>query len=248
MRQPAPKNFYCQKHPKTQLHSLHYYTWKANSLQKYREKWRNVDIKNNALEFLYCPKCDDVYKVTVKLAKIRKQLKNFHQILGQERLDKQEEVRNIVRIGKKKFKAEQKAKYGRRSGRPYSPKPLPIRVKSLRDGWYFSKDKIRFHYIKQNRFYCRPSYPIILDIIPVTNIRKLQRKMCKFCKVKKGIRTFNQTETWNKHYQKKLKDDREKYVQRKKTQTWKEKQEKLIRNRVNYAKKYGKRKQGRSPA
>ena len=72
--------------------------------------------------------------------------------------------------------------------------------------------------------------------------------MCKFCKVKKGIRTFNQTETWNKHYQKKLKDDREKYVQRKKTQTWKEKQEKLIRNRVNYAKKYGKRKQGRSPA
>ena len=62
------------------------------------------------MEFLYCPKCDDVYKVTVKLVKIRKQLKNFHHILGQERLDKQEEVRNIVRIGKKKFKAEPKEK------------------------------------------------------------------------------------------------------------------------------------------
>ena len=152
---------------------------------------------------------------------------------------------------RKNSKQNQKKKYGRRTGRPYSPKPLPIKITSLRDGWYFSKDMTKFHYIKKNRFYCRPSYPIILDVIPVHQTKKMQGKMCKFCKVKKGIRNFKQSESWNKNYEEKLKHDRKRYAQRKKSQTFKQKQEKLKRNRDSYAKKYGKRKQKqkrRSPA
>lgn len=206
------KDFYCKIHQNTQLHSLHFWLAEgpAQSMDKFR-KQKKFKIRNKKIQFLYCQKCDEIYKVSIKLTKVRKKITQFYKILGKDRLKKEKEVRDFVRTEKKKFKEEQKKKYGRRSGRPYSPKPLPIKITALRDGWYFSKEKTRFHYIKKSRFYCRPSYRINLDLIPVYEIRKLQGKMCKFCKIKKGIRTFKQTETWNKHYLEKLRHDRQRY-------------------------------------
>jgi len=235
--------FYCKIHPNTHLHTLHF--WLARgppiSMDKFRDSKKHkakFKIRNNKIQFLYCQKCDDIYKVSIKLTKVRKKITNFYQILGKNRLKKEKIVRDFVRTEKKKFKEEQK-KLGKRAGRPYSPKPLPMKITALRDGWYFSREKTRFHYIKNNRFYCRPSYKINLDMIPVRHTIKLQGKMCQFCKRKRGIRSFKQNEnweSWNKHYEAKLLYDRKRYEAKKQAETKENRQERLKRSREKYAK------------
>jgi hypothetical protein len=100
-------------------------------------------------------------------------------------------------------------KYGKRSqGGQFTPKPLPVKITSLEDGWYYAKDKHFFHFIKENRFYCSPSRKINLNMVPVKRPKKLLQDMCRNCASKKGIVKYQYDDSFYTKYEKRVESDR----------------------------------------
>jgi len=195
--------FFCKFHPETQLRALHYIT-----------SYRNVPLKKKSwtrkgIQFAYCPDCDEIYKVTINIKKIYKKIVFFRDMLKLEILHQKKVLRLNYKKEKEKLEKLMEKKYGKRSqGRQFKPKPLPVKITSLEDGWYYSKDKRFFHFIKNNRFNCSPSRRINLNIVPVKKPKKLLQQMCKNCAYIKGIVKYRYADTLYDKYQSRVESDR----------------------------------------
>ncbi len=164
--------FFCKIHKTTNMFALSYYT-----------NIENPSKKRNNINFLYCPSCDKVYKLRFTLKQARESIFNFRHLIIKENRERIKKFKQkLIEIKKK-----EKQKLKRKIGRPFSPKPLPIKITRVRDGWYWSAIGNKFHFIKNNKYYCHPNFKVNLNLIPVKNTKKMNKKMCIQCARKKGI-------------------------------------------------------------
>ncbi len=199
---------FCPIHKKQSVFTLRYHSTRYYKKRK-GKSWKRMKTKTNPVEFVYCPKCDLPFKLTVKMKAVRRNIKDWYAFMGERRKQKLKEITAETLAHKKRL--EKRLFPERRKGRPYSPKPLPIKITRLANGWYFSQYQTRFHYVKNNRFYCHPNHPINLSMIPVDHPKKLMGKMCKMCGQKKGVYEYEEKSTWEKHHIKKTQEKRKKY-------------------------------------
>ncbi len=196
--------FFCKFHPKTQLRALHYKTSFRNVSLDKKTSWTSRGV-----QFAYCPDCNEIYKITINMKKIYKKIVFFRDMLKLEIIHQRKVLRLKYKKEKEKLEKLMEKKYGKRSqGGQLTPKPLPVKITSLEDGWYYAKDKHFFHFIKDNRFYCSPSRKINLNIVPVKKPKKLLQEMCRNCASKKGIVKYQYDDLFYDRYEKRIQSDR----------------------------------------
>jgi hypothetical protein len=196
--------FYCKFHPSTQLRALHYKTHHKNASLYKKTSWASKGI-----QFAYCPDCNEIYKITVNMKKIHKKIIFLRDMIKLEIKHQRKVLRLKYKKEKERLEKLMEKKYGKRNqGGQYTPKPLPVKITSLEDGWYYAKDKHFFHFIKDNKFYCSPSRKINLDLVPVKRPKRLLQDMCRFCASNKGIKKYQYDDSFYNKYDRRVQTDR----------------------------------------
>jgi len=176
------QQLFCPKHKKEVLLTLKYYE---------RHTSKRDDTEIFGTQYLFCRKCKRAYRTKISISKVRDQIANVYKAMGTLKTDKMRKINEEIRQFKRQLKKDLK----RRAGRPYTPKPLPIKVTRVRTGWYHSRYRSgKIHYITKSVRYCHPSQKINLDMLPVKFNPKLLPNICKTCARKKGVLSYKVTD------------------------------------------------------